>query len=67
MLTKIRALELANHRSKQKIGKWTGQNHQIHFMTIKRNKVLHNLKILEADLHQNTASTSDKDVSFVLE
>ena len=51
------ALELANtflhyHRSIQKIGKWTSQDRQIHFMTIKRNRVQQNIDILEADLHQ---------------
>ena len=51
------ALEIANkflshNQSKQKIGPWSGKNRHIHFMTMKHNKVLQNLKMLEADLHQ---------------
>ena len=51
------SIELANkyldhNRSKQKIAKWTGQYRHIHFMTMKRNRVLQNLRMLEADLHQ---------------
>ena len=49
------SIELANkyldhNQSKQKIGAWTGQYRHIHFMTMKRNRVLQ--KMLEADLHQ---------------
>jgi hypothetical protein len=49
------SIELANRyldhrRSKQKIEKWTGQYRYVHFMTMKRNRVLQ--KMLEADLHQ---------------
>ena len=51
------ALEVTNNflnyqRSRQKIGKWTGPDRGIHFITLKRNKVQKNLDILEADLHQ---------------
>ena len=42
---------LQNHRERQKIGEFSGQDRVIHFMTIKRNKVQQNLDILEADLH----------------
>jgi hypothetical protein len=51
------ALEIANkfldhNQSKKKIVPWSGQYRHIHFMTMKCNKVLQNLKMLEADLHQ---------------
>jgi hypothetical protein len=51
------SIELANqfldhNRSKQKIVAWSGHNRHIHFLTMKRNKVLQNLRMLEADLYQ---------------
>ena len=54
------AIEMVNkylvyHKKKQRVTtKWKGEHRHIHFMTVKRNKVLHNLRKLEADLHTAT-------------
>ena len=42
---------LESNRQYEQVEYWTGHNRHIHFMVIKRNRVLHNLRKLEADLH----------------
>lgn len=42
------------NKPKQKIGKWTGANRNIHFLALKRKQVQHNLNILTTDLYRVT-------------
>ena len=43
---------LQYNKARQIIGKYTGANRNIHFLTLKRHQVQHNLNILTTDLYQ---------------
>ena len=47
-------LQHSYNKAKQKLGKWTGANRNIHFLALKRRQVQHNLNILTTDLHHVT-------------
>lgn len=47
-------LQHSYNKAKQKMGKWTGANRNIHFLALKRRQVQHNLNILKTDLHHVT-------------
>ena len=47
-------LQHSYNKAKQKIGQWTGANRNIHFLSLKRRQVQHNLNILTTDLYQVT-------------
>ena len=42
------------NKAKQKLGQWTGVNRNMHFLSLKRRQVQHNLNILTTDLYQIT-------------
>ena len=55
----ISALNLTDHflqynKARQIMAKYTGANRNIHFLTLKRHQVQHNLNILTTDLYQIT-------------